>query len=100
VSRLHLVWVDGGFDGAPFMHGDGCLPLDQSGRVAPKSTRVHTAAQALGGGTNVGLAQLVSALKQRLRVASRNSRDFSTCHDPHYGQAIGMVTSHNFSNIL
>lgn len=93
VSRLHLVWVDGGFDGAPFMRWvmDVCH-WTRAGRVAPQRAQgVHTAAQALGGGTNVGLAQLVSALKQRLRVASRNSRDFYLpCHDPHYGQAIGM----------
>ena len=31
VSRLHTVWVDGGYDGDPFMHArDGCVSLDQS----------------------------------------------------------------------
>ncbi len=29
VSRLHTVWVDGGYDGDPFMHArDGCVSLD------------------------------------------------------------------------
>jgi len=74
VSRLHLVWVDGGFDGAPFMRW--VMDVCHWTRVGllPQRAQVHTAAQALGGGTNVGLAQLVSALKQRLRVAP--SRDF------------------------
>ncbi len=31
VSRLHTIWVDGGYDGNPFMHArHGCVPLDQS----------------------------------------------------------------------
>jgi len=48
----------------------------RAGRVALKSTRVHTAAQALGGGTNVGLAQLVSALKQRLQLLPETAETF------------------------
>jgi len=37
VSRLHTIWVDGGFDGEPFMLGDGRLPLDCSGGAAPNT---------------------------------------------------------------
>ena len=35
VSRLHTVWVDGGYDGDPFLHArDGHLSVDCAGRAA------------------------------------------------------------------
>jgi len=39
VSRLHLVWVDGGFDGAPFMRWVMDVCHWTRGQLAPKSTR-------------------------------------------------------------
>jgi len=62
---------------------------------APKDfAGFHTAASV--GWKNVGLSSSVSA--QQLLP---NSRDFYLpCHDPHYGQAIGMVTSQLFKHPL
>lgn len=38
VSRLHTVWVDAGFDGAPFLRArHGLLPLDCPGRPASRA---------------------------------------------------------------
>jgi len=68
-------------------------------QVAAPKDKVHTAAQALGGGTNVG-SSWCRRLNKDYELLPKQQRLYLPCHDPHYGQAIGMVTSHNFSNIL
>ena len=46
VFRLHTVWVDGGYDGNPFLHArDGYLPMDQSRWCCdPKNARALSCA--------------------------------------------------------
>ena len=68
VSRLHTVWVDGGYDGGPFMHArDGHLPLDCPGSAATAGAQgLCLATQTLGGRTDIWLVELVSAVEQRL----------------------------------
>ena len=68
VSRLHTVWVDGGYDGGPFMHArDGHLPLDCPGSAATAGSQgLCLATQTLGGRTDTRLVELVSAVEQRL----------------------------------
>jgi len=78
--------------------GDGCLPLDQSRSLAPKSIGVHTAAQALGGNER-GLAQLVSAQTKTTSVPE-TAETLSTCHDPHYGRRLEFDLSQLFKHPL
>jgi len=43
MCRLTTIWVDGGFDGVPFMQGDGCLSLGRAGVLRPEQTKVCAA---------------------------------------------------------
>ena len=68
VSRLHTIWVDGGFDGTPFMQWvmDVCRWIVQV-VLRPEQTKGNAIAQkTLGSGANVRVASLVSAIEQRL----------------------------------
>ena len=51
VFRLHTVWVDGGYNGNPFLHArDGYLPMDCAGGAAtPRTQGLCLAAEAMGG---------------------------------------------------
>ncbi len=68
VSRLHTVWVDGGFDGAPFLEWvmNGCRWIVQV-VLRPEQTKGNAIAQkTVGGGAHFRLADGVSAIGQRL----------------------------------
>lgn len=104
VSRLHTIWVDGGFDGEPFMRWvmDFCHWIVQV-VLRPEQTIMFRAAQkTLDCRADSGLALLVSAVEQRLRAITGNIRDlYLSRDDPDYGEAIGVnLDPHNFSNIL
>jgi putative transposase len=58
VSRLHTVWVDGGFDGNPFMFWvmDVCRWTRAGGVATARAQGLRSAAEALGGRANIWLA--------------------------------------------
>ncbi len=67
-SRLTTIWVDGGFDGAPFMQWvmDFCRWIIQV-VLRPEQTKGNTKAQkTLGGRTHLRLVDGISAISQRL----------------------------------
>ncbi|GCL39988.1 transposase [Sphaerospermopsis reniformis] len=68
VSRLTTIWVDGGFDGEPFMQWvmDFCRWIIQV-VLRPEQTKGPSSTQkTLGGGTHLRLVDGVSAISQRL----------------------------------
>ena len=68
VSRLHTIWVDGGYSGDPFLRWVmDTYRAHCPSRLAPKTASgVCLTPQALGGGTDFWLVELVSPLDQRL----------------------------------
>ena len=68
VSRLTTIWVDGGFDGEPFMQWvmNFCRWIVQV-VLRPEQSKGNARAQKpLGGGTHIRLADGVSAIGERL----------------------------------
>ena len=93
VSRLHTIWVDGGFDGAPFMQWvmDVCRWICAGSVATGANQRLCAAQKAVGSRANFRLADGMSPLGQRLRVVARNFRDVNLpCHDSAYGQTLGI----------
>lgn len=68
VSRLHTIWVDGGYDGNPFLRWviDTCRAHCASCPTSARAPGLCLASVALGGGKNLWLVQLVSATQQGL----------------------------------
>lgn len=68
VSRLHTVWVDGGFDGAPFMQWvmDVCRWIVQVVLRPPQTLMVRVAQKTVGDRAHFWLVDGVSAIGQRL----------------------------------
>lgn len=68
VSRLTTIWVDGGFDGAPFMIWvmDFCRWIVQVVLRPEQTFMLRGTQKALGGGAYLRLAHGVSAIGQRL----------------------------------
>lgn len=69
VSQLHTIWVDGGFDGEPFMQWvmDVCR-WTRAGSAATEANAHATRVlkKRACSGANSGLASLVSTIEQRL----------------------------------
>ena len=68
MSRLHTIWVDGGFDGTPFMQWvmDVCRWSVQV-VLRPEQTKGFVLLKKRAcSGANPRLARLVSAIEQRL----------------------------------
>jgi len=89
VSRLHLVWVDGGFDGAPFMRWvmDVCH-WTRAGRVAPKEHK-GSYCPSVGWWNERWAGSVGVGANKDYELLPKTAETF-ICHDPHYGQAIGM----------
>ena len=70
VWRLHTIWVDAGFDGNPLMQWvmDFCHLIVRVVIRPKEKQEVCIATQRLGSRANLGLANLVSEIEQRLRV--------------------------------
>ncbi len=68
VSRLTTIWVDGGFDGEPFMMWvmDCCRWIVQVVLRPEQTCMFRTAQKTLGGGAYLRLADGMSAIGQRL----------------------------------
>ncbi len=68
ISRLTTIWVDGGFDGEPFMQWvmDFCRWIIQVVLRPEHSLGLYLAQKTLGGGTHLRLVDGVSAISQRL----------------------------------
>jgi len=104
VSRLTMIWVDGGFDGESFMQWvmDICRWTLASGAATGALQRFRVAQKTVGGGAHLRLADGVAAISQGLWVVSGNIGDVALpCYDSDHGPAIGVnFTPQNFSNIL
>ena len=105
VPRLHTIWVDGGFDGAPFIRWvmDTCRWIVQVVLRPEQTLMLRVAQKTLGGGAHIRLADGVAAISARLRVIACDIRDVNLpCHDSFDGEATGIkaYTSYLFKRPL